>query len=76
MKFSVNDFGEEELAEVIMENERKTEREKMTAGEPFFTNDTQLMEDKKHARILCAQFNNSPEDEAVRISLLKTLFGQ
>ena len=76
MKLSVNDFGKEELAEVIMENERKTEREKMTAGEPFFTNDTQLMEDKKHARILCAQFNNSPEDEAVRISLLKTLFGQ
>ena len=27
---------------------KKTEREKMTNGEPFFTNDPQLMEDKKN----------------------------
>ena len=59
-----------------MENTRKTEREKMTNGEPFFTNDPQLMEDKKNARILCSQFNNSPEDEALRRALLKKLLGR
>ena len=35
----------------------KTEREKMTNAEPFLTNDPQLMEDKKKARILCSRFN-------------------
>ena len=59
-----------------MENTRKTEREKMTNSEPFFTNDPQLMEDKKNARILCSQFNHSPEDEALRRALLKKLFGR
>lgn len=54
---------------------RKTEREKMTNEEPFFTNDPQLMEDKQNARILCTRFNNSPEDEPLRRSLLKELFG-
>lgn len=53
----------------------KTEREKMTSAEPFLTNDPQLMEDKKNARILCSRFNDSPEDEAVRKSLLKELLG-
>lgn len=55
---------------------RKTEREKMTNGEPFLTNDPQLMEDKKNARILCARLNNSPEDETLRRSILKELLGQ
>jgi len=54
---------------------RKTEREKMTNEEPFFTNDPQLMEDKKNARILCSRFNNSPEDESLRHAILKELFG-
>ena len=58
-----------------MEIER-TEREKMTNGEPFFTNDPQLMEDKKNARILCTRFNDSPEDESLRSSILKELLGQ
>ncbi len=53
----------------------KTEREKMTNAEPFFTNDPQLMEDKKNARILCTRFNNSPEDETLRQSMLKELLG-
>ena len=61
---------------MIMENSRKTEREKITDGEPFFTNDPQLMEDKKNARILCSRFNASPEDESVRSALLKELFGR
>lgn len=58
-----------------MENCRKTERERMTNGESFFTNDPQLMEDKKNARILCSRFNSSPEDESLRKALLKQLFG-
>ena len=49
----------------------KTEREKMTNAEPFLTNDSQLMEDKKKARILCSRFNESTEDEAVRKAMLK-----
>ena len=52
-----------------------TEREKMTNGQPFLTNDPQLMEDKAAARQLATAFNNSPEDEAVRKDLLKALFG-
>ena len=53
----------------------KTEREKMTNAEPFLTNDPQLMEDKKNARILCSRFNDSPEDESVRKTILKELLG-
>ena len=53
----------------------KTEREKMTNAEPFLTNDPQLMEDKKKARILCSRFNESTEDEAVRKAMLKELLG-
>ncbi len=52
-----------------------TEREKMTNGEPFLTNDPQLMKDKKAARELMALYNNSLEDETNRKKLLKTLFG-
>ena len=53
----------------------KTEREKMTNAEPFLTNDSQLMEDKKKARILCSRFNESTEDEVVRKAMLKELLG-
>ncbi len=60
--------------EVTMEF-MKTEREKMTNGEPFLTNDPQLMEDKKNARILCSRFNDSPEDETLRREMLKELLG-
>jgi len=58
-----------------MEN-KKSEREKMTDGEAFYTNDPQLMEDKKNARVLCSRLNNSPEDEALRYAILKELLGQ
>ena len=53
----------------------KTEREKMTNAEPFLTNDPQLMEEKKKARILCSRFNESTEDEVVRKAMLKELLG-
>ncbi len=52
-----------------------TERKKMTNGQPFFTNDSQLMEDKKNARVLTTEFNNSPEDIPLRTSILQRLFG-
>lgn len=52
-----------------------TEREKMTAGLPFFTGDPQLMEDKKHARQLAEEFNHSPEEPELRTALLNRLFG-
>lgn len=52
-----------------------SEREKMTSGQPFFTNDPQLMEDKKNARILATEFNDSPEDIPLRTQILQRLFG-
>jgi maltose O-acetyltransferase len=73
--FSFIDDGKLGFVEGMMENCRKTERERMTNGESFFTNDPQLMEDKKNARILCSRFNSSPEDESLRKALLKQLFG-
>jgi maltose O-acetyltransferase len=69
------DHGKLGFVEGMMENCRKTERERMTNGESFFTNNPQLMEDKKNARILCSRFNSSPEDESLRKALLKQLFG-
>lgn len=55
----------------------KTEREKMTAGEPFQTNDPQLMEDKKNARTLAESYNHaSEEDPERRQEILRRLFGR
>ena len=54
----------------------ETEREKMTKGKPFLTNDPQLMKDKSIARQLTAIYNSSPEDELLRSNLLRQLFGQ
>lgn len=52
-----------------------TEREKMTAELEFFTNDPELMADKKAARAMCEAFNRSKDDPAIRIPILKELFG-
>lgn len=52
-----------------------TEREKMTNGEPFLTNNPQLMKDKATARQLTSKYNNSPEDEVIRKNMLELLFG-
>lgn len=55
----------------------KTEREKMTAGEPFYTNDPDLMEDKKNARTLAECYNRTSEDESeYRREFLHKLFGK
>ena len=53
-----------------------TEREKMTNGMPFMTNDPNIMKDKENARTIAAEFNNSPEDQDLRKALLKKLFGR
>ena len=55
----------------------KTEREKMTAEEPFCTNDSQLMKDKKNARTLAEQYNHTTEeDNELRQELLHQIFGK
>ena len=54
-----------------------SEKEKMLAGSPFKTNDPELMNDKKNARILAETYNRSSEDDLdLRKSLLKRLFGK
>jgi len=53
-----------------------TEREKMTAELEFFTNDPELMANKKRARATCEEFNRSEDDPAVRIPILQRLFGK
>ena len=54
-----------------------TEKEKMLAGEAFNTNDAELMNDKKNARILAEQYNHSSEENPdLRKSILKSLFGK
>ena len=53
-----------------------TEREKMTAGLPFYTNDPELMNDKRRSREMCEKFNRSSEDEPdERRRILGELFG-
>ena len=55
----------------------KTEKEKMISEEPFATNDSELMEDKKNARILAEKYNHSSEDDLVlRKTILQQLFGK
>ena len=54
----------------------KTEREKMSDGEMFLNGDPQLMEDKRQARTLAEQYNNSSEDEIeFRNQILNKMFG-
>ena len=55
----------------------KTEKEKMLAEEEFKTNDPELMNDKKNARVLAEEYNKSSEDDPeARKALLKRLFGK
>lgn len=55
----------------------KTEKEKMLSGMAFKTGDSELMENKKNARILAEKYNHSSEDDLdYRKSLLKQLFGK
>ncbi|WP_426983060.1 sugar O-acetyltransferase [Bacillus cabrialesii] len=53
----------------------RTEKEKMTAGELYNPEDPQLLLERKHARQLIRQYNETPEDDAVRTELLKELLG-
>lgn len=53
----------------------RTEKEKMAAGELYNSEDQQLLLERKHARQLIRQYNETPEDDAVRTKLLKELLG-
>jgi maltose O-acetyltransferase len=55
----------------------RSEKEKMLAGELYFAGDSELLELRNQARLLCREFNKtSPRDEEVRNRLLSELFGQ
>lgn len=47
----------------------RTEKEKMAAGELYNSEDQQLLLERKHARQLIRQYNETPEDDAVRTKL-------
>jgi maltose O-acetyltransferase len=53
----------------------KTEREKMTTGELYFSADPILTTDRGRARGLTSRYNASPLDQTVRTTILKELFG-
>ncbi len=50
-------------------------KRKMAAGELYNPEDQQLLLERKHARQLIRQYNETPEDDAVRTELLKELLG-
>src|SRR5690242_12760091 len=53
-----------------------TEKTKMLAGELYFANDPELVEERRRAQRLLALFNNSGSDETeLRQRLLRELFG-
>jgi maltose O-acetyltransferase len=54
-----------------------SEKEKMLAGELYYANDPELDGERRRARRLLAQYNaTSAEDPAVRLALLRQLFGE
>ncbi len=53
-----------------------TEKEKMMAGLKYKSGDDELMKDKASARVVCAKYNDSPEDTSIRAKLLSELFGK
>ena len=55
----------------------KTEKEKMLNGELYDATDPQLSEERRRARILFKQLNDSGDDEvALRQRILQQLIGQ
>jgi maltose O-acetyltransferase len=53
----------------------KTERKKMLAGELYNPLDTELMQNRRRARLLCKKLNDSnDEEEELRKQILKELF--
>ena len=54
----------------------KTEKEKMLAGELYNGADPQLRGERRHARLLMKQYNESSDEEILlRQDLLKELIG-
>lgn len=55
---------------------KKSEKEKMIAGELYYAYDSQLVAERKKARALTRQFNATTEEETEkRKSIIKQLFG-
>ncbi len=55
----------------------KTEKQKMLDGELYNAYDPQLVEERKHCRLLLQKFNNTgPEDTVLRREILQILFGK
>lgn len=53
----------------------KTEKEKMIAGEPYFSNGKELFTDRQNAKELVFEFNNShPSELKKRVEIIKKLF--
>jgi maltose O-acetyltransferase len=54
----------------------RSEKEKMLAGELYYANDPELDRERRQASRLLAQYNaTSPDDPALRLALLRRLFG-
>jgi maltose O-acetyltransferase len=54
----------------------RSEKEKMLAGELYYANDPELARERRRAAGLLAQYNTTSADEpAVRLALLRGLFG-
>jgi len=57
-------------------NDRRTNRERMLAGDLYIADDPQLAAESQHAAILMGKFNNSePSDPDARRALLRELLG-
>jgi maltose O-acetyltransferase len=53
--------------------EQRTEKDKMISGEPYMSNDIQLTQERKRAKVLCFRYNQ--EVENLNKGLLSELFG-
>eukprot|EP01053_Blabericola_migrator_P003753 Blabericola_migrator_1__3752@NODE_2124_length_3236_cov_538_062165_g1346_i0_p3_GENE_NODE_2124_length_3236_cov_538_062165_g1346_i0NODE_2124_length_3236_cov_538_062165_g1346_i0_p3_ORF_typecomplete_len204_score26_88Hexapep_2/PF14602_6/4_9e06Hexapep_2/PF14602_6/8_9e10Mac/PF12464_8/2_2e15Hexapep/PF00132_24/0_022Hexapep/PF00132_24/1_6e09_NODE_2124_length_3236_cov_538_062165_g1346_i023382949 len=55
-------------------NDPRSEREKMTAGENYWSNDPELVKGREDAKILCHKFNQlSPDQKKERLEILGKL---
>ncbi len=55
----------------------KTEKEKMLSGNPYKSNDTELFEDRQHAKELIFQLNSlRPGEVTTRMDIVKKLFNK
>lgn len=56
--------------------DRRSQRERMLAGEPYLASDPELQEEHLHAAVLCERFNRaSPGERVKRQRILRQLLG-